>query len=381
MLVRQKVRKKIRKDSKMASFWLNKPVNTSSKVEIILSRDKLLQQVSNEIDNAKLKLEIEIVDLTDNTTRIEVLSFINENYDYPNDEFKLEYSLSLFNYFLQSDCIPIVFYSKKLHKMVGFILGIKKQMIIENKSFPSIEVNFLCILNQLRDLHLSSYMINVLTKKAVENDTTIAIYTVGKEIKVPAFCRKQYFHLPINYSVLKETGMIDPKLQEKTIEIDHCISYYNCNDETITEEFVEGIQNKVEEFSKINYVLYDEKSRYQVREWFTNPVFHVFDCNNNFYCFYRLDTKHKESGKLLKNGYLYVYTSFGKELRESIKKIRSYCKEHDIFDMITVVDPFGFSVQEYTKLGFLKGTGCLNYYYYNLRVPKMAPSECGFVTI
>jgi hypothetical protein len=144
---------------------------------------------------------------------------------------------------------------------------------------------------------------------------------------------------------------------------------------------VEDIQNKVKEFSKTNYVLYDEKSKDQVREWFTNPVFHVFDCNNNFYCFYRLDTKHKESGKLLKNGYLYVYTSFGKELRESIKKIRSYCKEHDIFDMITVVDPFGFSVQEYTKLGFLKGTGCLNYYYYNLRVPKMAPSECGFVTI
>lgn len=378
MLVRQKIRKKIRKDNRMASFWLNKPVNTSSKVEIILSKDKLLQQVSDEIEHAKLKLEIELVDLTDNTTRIEVLSFINENYDYPNDEFKLEYSLSLFNYFLKSDCIPIAFYSKKLHKMVGFILGIKKEIIIENKLFPSIEVNFLCIINQLRDLHLSSYMINVLTKKAVDNDTTFAIYTVGKEIKVPAFCRKQYFHLPINYGVLKETGMIDPNTQENTIKIDHCISYYNCNNEIITEEFVEGIQKKVKEFRKANYILYDEKSRDQVREWFTNPVFHVFDCNNKIYCFYRLDTKHKESGKLLRNGYLYVHTSLGKD---ALKKIRLYCKEHDIFDMITVVDPFGFSVQEYTKLGFLKGTGLLNYYYYNLRVPKMAPSECGFVTI
>jgi hypothetical protein len=96
---------------------------------------------------------------------------------------------------------------------------------------------------------------------------------------------------------------------------------------------------------------------------------------------------------VIRNGYMYVNTdlcpspspnALGTALgtgADCIKKIGQYCKKHDIFDMITIVDPFGLSVEEYMDYGFLKGTGYLNYYYYNLKVPKLSPKECGFVTI
>jgi hypothetical protein len=162
-----------------------------------------------------------------------------------------------------------------------------------------------------------------------------------------------------------------------TVDID--LNYYNCNNRVVSEQFMYDVYIKVNEYNKATYALYDEKTLTKVREWFRNPAFHVFEFKSGISCFFRLDTKHKESKKLIRNGYMYVNTHVqGWHL---IQKIAEYCKKNDIFDMITIVDPFGLSVEEYMNIGFLKGTGFLNYYYYNVQIPKLLPKECGFVTI
>jgi hypothetical protein len=377
MPVRQKTRKKIKKNSNM-SFWKDKPVKTSTNIQVVLEKDVLLKKICNEINDCKFKLTTEYVDVTDVSTQIKLLEFINANYDYEQDEFKLEYSLSLLKYFFQDDCIPLAFYS--LGRMVGFILGAKKQMVVNKNEFTSIEVNFLCILGQLRDLHLSSYMINVLTKHALERDIITAIYTVGKDIKAPAFCKKRYYHLPINYKLLKEIGMIDMNCKEivSDSKSKHEIVYYHCDDVKVSKEFINNMQVTMQNFHNASHLLYDKKSFVQIKEWFENPAFHVFFIDNDFFCLYRLDTKDKKSGRLCKNGYVYTYNTLNYHL---IERIREYCKEHNIFDLITVVDPFGIDKDDYQKIGFLPGTGRLNYYYYNLKVPRMSTRECGFVTI
>lgn len=378
MQVRKKTRKKIKKNNRMTSFWEGKPVRTSTNIQIVVEKELLLQKVCDEINNCKFNLITEYVDLTDMSTQIKLLEFINANYDYAQDEFKLEYSLSLLKYFVQDDCIPLAFYSSG--RMVGFILGAKRQMVINNFEFASIEVNFLCILSQLRDLHLSSYMINVLTKHAVERGIITAIYTVGKDIKAPAFCKKRYYHLPINYKVLKEIGLIDMNCKEmfSDLKTNKDIVYYHCNDVKVSEEFLHNVQVTMQNFHCASHLLYDKKTLAQIKEWFENPAFHVFFIDDDFFCLYRLDTKDKKSGRLCKNGYMYTYNTLNYHL---IEHIREYCKEHNIFDLITLVDPFGIDKDEYKKVGFLPGTGSLNYYYYNLKVPRMSTRECGFVTI
>jgi hypothetical protein len=123
---------------------------------------------------------------------------------------------------------------------------------------------------------------------------------------------------------------------------------------------------------------------------FQNPAFYTFIFKNKDGCItdmvsiYKLDTVDRRCNVNCRNGY--VYSCFFENDKvaykfEVLECISEYCRENDIFDMITVVDCFGLSEKNYYTNKFLKGSGSLHYYFYNVEMFNVNPEDNGLITI
>ena len=164
------------------SFWSNKPLQLNSSLKndnsYILDIDNLLLSIDKEISNSKTCLDYHVITSPNNLLKSELLEFINNNYKAIDSSFTLNYSLSLFNYYITQNTLCILFYPHKkkpetitTQNMIGFICGRPQIIYVKDecsfKQHQTIDVNYLCLIKQLRNLHVSSYIINILTKAFV----------------------------------------------------------------------------------------------------------------------------------------------------------------------------------------------------------------------
>jgi len=220
------------------SFWLSKPVGISNikysnnnytfNSSYILDPDTLLSHVEKEISSNKIQLDYHLIMSPNQTIQSEILSFINEHYnDDESNVLALQYSEELFDYYMTSNTLCALFYPKgKLPEldnittknMIGFLCGRPQTLFIKDsnnadlfKKYDNIDINFLCVVKNLRNLHISSHIINIMTKECLLNfNKTIncAAYTVSKKLKVDNFSKKTFYHRPLNVENLIDSDLI-----------------------------------------------------------------------------------------------------------------------------------------------------------------------------
>lgn len=394
----------------MNNFWKNKPVVVTNEkkscFKTILDKNTLLSQINNDIISCKIKLDYNI--LTDDCTAVDnTLAFINTNYISKGSSVTLKYSRDLYMYFCEGKNICIGFYPKqRSSQMVGFIMGKPIKVHIEGEQIDTLEVNFLCLLPELRSLHVSSYMISVLSKVCLEEFNIVsAVYTVGKKLAISNFCKKHYYHRPLDMTKMIEAGLLN-KMYSTTVarkvystfnykkDTRKHIEYYN--NQPITEVVLYEIIEKLMLYNKRTFSVFDVKTASSIENLFKNPAFHTFvikddtGCIKDMVSIFQLDTVDIKCNASCRNGYVYSYffddyyadEKFSRSYKfDVIERISKYCADNKILDMITIVDCFGLSEGEYYTNKFMKGSGTLYYYFYNAEISKINREKNGLVTI
>jgi len=402
------------------SFWTNKPVRINKQEftsNLIVSADTLLENSDNEIKMSKIQLDYDVVLNPDDDCKNNLLKFINDNYGDDNSNLVLQYSKNLLDYFINPDSLCIVFYSKekKYDKMIGLIVAKKHNLVIrddvlEFKTYNCIDIDFLCLIKQLRNLHVSSYMINVVTKECMlqyDKQVPCAVYTVNKRLKVDNFCKKTYYHRPLQIENLLLTDMLDvndndnlnfeqtTKLLKKLY---NTFSYnkdffknYNLEYYTTSNNLDHNlIHDNLLNYNKVNHDIYEYKSRSDIEKMLSNPVFHKFIIKNktgdivDFVCLYNLDTYNIKTKTSSRNGHFYsmfLHDNSSTYMSYVLEIISEYCYKNNVFDLLTIMNVLNVKPEEYKFYKLLRGSASLYYYVYNIEIPFIQSHKNGLVTI
>ena len=385
------------------SFWMNKPVYVEqkqiNKCEQILTNDELLKYISNELENTRIKLNYSIKNLNQlsETEQYKILNFINANYISSTDnDFKLLYSLDLLKYYADN-ALLIEFYPKSnsYNNVVGYIIGKSHETIIDQKNINCLEVNFLCIIPELRNLGLSGFMINTLTKESILNyNISVAHYTIFSEIKSPHFSKKKIYYRIINIPKLLNTGFINNDanipLYKKIYNTfsyrknNTNIVYINGNDhENVNDHFIDTLYNRYIEYAHNTYDIYNYISFEDFKKTFYNKSFHHFIIYNNsgeivaYVCMFNINILNTHTNLTYNSGYLYNMF-FEIQIEDTLEYIHEYIYNNDIFDVITFTDIFYF---DYNNIKCIPGSGYLHYYLFNSKVKKIENYKNGLITI
>jgi hypothetical protein len=369
----------------MSNFWADKPVSVDGRrpVSQILSAEDLLTKISADISGSKMVLRPTVymgADL-DAGAKDVLLEFLNTNY-VGSDRTKLLYSAELFGYYL-ADAIVIEFRPEKNDKLVGLIVGRRRLLNVASVEMGFLEVNFLCLIKPLRNLHLAPLMIAILTRECVNRySISVATYTISAKIASKPFGKKQAFHRPLKLRRLVETGFFPDYYPQ----FEKCCKFNNKSSAKMgyfngSTEIPDGLYSLLTEFNKKTYAIFDAKSEDEMRAIFQNSAFHNFvfydgDRVVNYVCLYRLDTYNKIKMQAYKNGYFYI-SCIGSDKRGVMDSVAEYCYKNDIFDVLTMTDDGSNS----DTLKFIHGTGYTNFYLFNMSVPPIENSTNGLVTI
>jgi len=369
----------------MSNFWADKPVCVDGRRPIgqIFSAEELVAKISRDISGSKIVLRPTVhmsCDL-DIEAQAVLLDFLNTNY-VGSDRTKLMYSAALFSYYL-ADAIVIEFRPEKNDKLVGLIVGRRRLLNVASVETGFLEVNFLCLIKPLRNLHLAPLMIAILTRECVNRyNISVATYTISAPIASKPFGKKQAFHRPLKLQRLVDTGFFPDYYSqfEKCCKFNNkssCVMRY-FNGST---EMPDGLYSVLTEFNKKTYAIFDAKSEDELRAIFVNSAFHNFvfyesDRIVNYICLYRLDTYNKIKMQAYKNGYVYI-SCVSSDKRGVNDSVAEYCYKNDIFDVLTMTDDGSNSA----TLKFIDGTGFTNFYLFNMSVPPIENSKNGLVTI
>jgi hypothetical protein len=369
----------------MSTFWADKPVSVDGRRPVgqILSAEDLLTKITADISGSKMVLRPTVhmsADL-DTGAQAVLLDFLNTNY-VGSDRTKLMYSAALFSYYL-ADAIVIEFRPEKNDKLVGLIVGRRRLLNVASVEMGFLEVNFLCLIKPLRNLHLAPLMIAILTRECVNRyNISVATYTISAKIASKPFGKKQAFHRPLKLNRLVETGFFPDyypqfekccKFNNKSVSV---VRYFNGST-----DYPEGLYDMVSKFNKKSYAIFDAKSEDELRAIFLNSAFHNFvfytgDRVASYVCLYRLDTYNKIKMQAYKNGYVYI-SCVESDKRGIMDSVAEYCYKNDIFDVLTMTDD-GSNAD---TLKFIEGTGYTNFYLFNMSVPPIENSKNGLVTI
>jgi len=384
--------------------------------------NSLLNNIIRELDINQYALEYVCIthyDLT-NEAKNDILDFINRNYKSNERRFNLRYSSFLLDYFLSRNTLSIAFFLKNtiddesnidFKKMIGFISGTKRSFNILKNTFNGVEVDFLSLHYEFRHLHVSSYMINILTKECIrvfKGEVNCAFYTIGKVIKRDHFSFVCYQHRPLNIERLLYQNMIQDSFHDPVYKkiyntfsypahflTSRKLQYYN--GQPISLEIAQEISEKINIYNEQKHDVYDVKTVTDIMDMFDNKAFHHFIiCDNDdnivdYMCMYLLETV-IDNTKVCRNGYVYcmfINTKCAQSYANSLQQIYpdsllsifeyvcDFCKKQDIFDIVTTTAMF----EDGAKSKLLPGTGQLYYYMYNIQLPYIKSERNGLVTI
>lgn len=386
------------------NFWLNKPVSViqdPQQVTILLSAKDIQPILFNDINYNPFGIQYKILNLKtldDNKINF-ILDFINQHYVVSDDEkFKLIYSKDLFTFYAQ-DTLLLEFYPKNNDKnIIGYIIGKRSDFVLFNNLYTGSEVNFLCIVPKLRNLGISSYMINVLSYEIlVGYNILVSHYTVGTKINSPSFSTKPMYHRILNIPTLYTAEFIKNTNFNELAQIFNTFQYpsllyrlqyfnYNPHNKSfINKNLVQILYQEYIKYSKSTYDVYENVPLDEFERTFYNNAFHhfiIYNKNNDivsYICLFRLDTCNTSTQTTYRAGYYYyMFFKQQKSILYYLEFINEYIYKNDIFDMITFTDIFDIDI---STMKCVKGTGQLSYYFYNLQSPLIKNNKNGLITI
>ena len=372
------------------SFWERQPTaaaaTAATAASQILAAGELLSRIAAELDRSKIKLDYRtVIGVPEEPA---VLEFLNANY-LESTQSRLQYSDSLVSFFLH-DAVTVIFHAKGApERIIGIICGARTTLFGLAGGVPSLNVNFLCLTPKLRSMHLAPYMIGVLTKESVERfGICVAHYTIGGVIKAPNFGRKQIYHRPLHIRSLVAGGFfdVDVKQYERVyntfVRVRPVQHIHRVADEAVAPLATE-MRAVYAGYSAKAYDVYEIPPFERI---LTSPAFHTFLFRDDagkltdFLSLYRLDSRGARGS--YRNGYLYALALSDTRnlyLGTVIETVASHSMKFNIFDMLTLADML--PVKDYGSLKFMKGTGSLGYYMFNMAMPAVENKRNGLVAV
>ncbi len=389
------------------SYWESNPVkiNNSNKFKQICLNDVILSKVENDIHTHHYKLYTKVNDPKIGPNII--CDFINMHYvDSKNEKFKFIYTPEIIEYFMEN-AITICFYNQEPNsipnpQIIGLIIGKRENLIIgshitDSQIIETAEVNFLSTHIKVRKNNLAPLMISMyLRESIIRNNISTGHFTIGYEIKAPAYGKKYFYHYPINTKKLIKSEFMtennilhylanktETKLNDKLK-----IIYINQNLNMPSDTIINLLYRNILSYNKIKYTICEFKTFDEFKKLFQKSFFHHFiivenneNCENiklcDYICMYRLDTINTSNSISYSNGYIYM-GFFEDSIKDIIKYVGEFVRIYKIFDLISWSDFFDI---EPNSNDFLIGTGYLNYYMFNSLVPYIENSSNGMVTI
>lgn len=407
------------------SFWINKPVNKENhfykiKNKQIISNKDLYTSSKKESEILKKHLDIHYYVLEKNKKTLNFLQkFLENNYNNTTDNFINIYNISLLHYSLPKNSVILVAYKKRkiddiyIEVPIGLITGKRVRIFIENKTKNMIEVNYLCVTEEYRGNHLSSFLISKIIQLGIEKykDTYTGLYTTTNPIaKIKQYTKKKFYHRPINLNLLISLTIIhDIKKNDKIYNMlsDFYLDEEFIKDKQLTlfsrkkyndeqyKELINIIYNKLKQYNKTNYKIYKKFNKNEIDKLLKNTSFTnfiIFDklsgTVTDFLSFYKIDclNQNNKNHKIeyYKDGNLYCYFfqhNSSEYLMPLLNYIMYYIKINEIYDIVTIIDNFSYTSEIYKKYKYLPGDISMNYYMYNLQIQNMEKNFVNLVTI
>jgi hypothetical protein len=345
-------------------------------MELINTQEEVFENVSNLIESSKFKFDYKIVD----ETYLDIIvDFINKNYSTRNSEFSLIYTPELIKYYL-IDSLPMLFYAKD--KLVALIIGKDINLMSFNKNIETLEGNFMCIIPQLRNLHLPRIIIAYLVREGIKRNS-VGYYTTSYKINNDSMCIKNFKHRPINYNQLLKLDVLDndnyyKKIYNKFIYPDN-FKQFKIN-KTINDNQIEEITNKINLYQKDHFDVYELISTDMIKKINnTDSIVKFIISNNNninieaFISFYRLDILNKTLNKPIRILHLYHYFCNG-NIADYLEYIGEYMKNNNICDMFRTT--LNINSKQYFESG-----GELYYHLWNVKPFTIEETKVNLIII
>lgn len=392
------------------NYWNSSPIKVISKSNSKLNyfqmipNDILLNNMENFINNHKYKLNYKIND--PDVSLSQICNFIN-NYYNDDNEYKFLYPMDTIRYF-QTNSMILTFYSKD--KMIGLIIGKKSSLYIENILFNTVEANFLTLHPKIRNKNLTPLVISLLVKELIKNySISVAHYTINNPIQAPYYSLKYYYHRMINIPKLLSNNFL-PNTNIQLNELEQIYNNFDNNylpkqqiiyinkkykhyNNTILSKFIkfsnliELIYKNINNYSSNTYTIYQYKTLEEITQLFDSDSFYHFIFIEqigtfnykikNYICVNTLETQIILSKNSYINGYIYM-GFYLDSIDHCIEKLSEFVFEHKLFDVITWSDFFNITN---SCVKFVKGTGFLKYYLYNIQITTISNQFNGLVTL
>lgn len=350
----------------MHEFWNKQPV----------PQDKIVFEKDGEIDSSR-ELRYEKNPLPEgyewsSCTVEELCEFLKENY-IRDDFFEFHYSKELVKWAIQPsgyrDEWNLAIRKKNDKKLVSFMSGIPLRVRVNEKTLNMLQINFLCVSEQLRDSKFTPILIGELKRRMNLQDIWQGVYTVVKRLPTP-IAKVRYWHRLINVKKLNRVGFSNAREQAYRI-------LGTSQFREMTEHDIPRVTQMLRDHLKKFKLSLDIDESY-VKHWILPRKDTVYtylnDEKDQFATFYSLDYVHKLSGETIKQAY--TFYNVGNCLKDAIIMARN--RGFDVYNCINV----GVDEEELREHKFMEGTGHNHYYLWNWKISEeIQPKNIGFVII
>lgn len=371
-------------------FWGTQPIDISKNT---FNNAELVKPVNIQQEPYKLPDDFEwyIFDITNNSTT-DLTTIYDFLLSYYVDDVDAQRRFHYSKEFLQWILTPPNYYKDLLlgikykGKIVATIFGIPTTMKIFEKVISTIEINFLCVHNTLRNKRLTPVLIKEITRRTNLHGINQAFYTTS--IDLPnTLVKCSYYHRPLNIQKLLDLNFID---KPEKVSVNGLTKFYKTLDDTTIN--IRKIEPK--DFTQCCVLLNEYQQQFKIATLFNQEEFNahfsfkpnvietyvVFNNNNitdliSFYFIPSKITNNKYTD--LRKAYLYYYFNTETPLDILVNNGLHLMKLNKI-DVVNCVKQYNNDIF-IDKLKFREGTGALNYYLFNWQCPPVISSDIGFV--
>ncbi len=313
-------------------------------MEIIDSPDKFLEKNLQLIESSSIQFNYKILD---DTNINEIINFVNLYYFERDEELAVFYTHDILKYYLINS-IPMFFYGKKYpDKPVALVIGRRADIMSYNNLLGAIEVNFFCIIPQLRKLNLPklfrAYFIKECSKK-YNNDVKYSYFTTDYKLNVEPICYKKCVHRYINFNNLCRLDQIHPT--ENTPIYKKLYSKFNYPENfkkykistTFELNQIDEITNKINSYQNNHFDIYEYIYSDTIKNINKYDCFYKFVITDNdniksVIIFYRNDMIHKKLNEPIRTLRLYYYFADG-NIVDYLEYVGDYLKNNNICDTL-----------------------------------------------
>lgn len=380
-------------------FIQDGPTKTPSKdLHAPLIPNKPVSEIRQEPYNMPKGFSWTDLDILDEEDRLQVYDLLNRNYVEDDDAmFRFDYS----HEFLEWALTPPG-YSKSLHlgvrsdtskKLVAFISAVPATVRAYETSFPTMEINFLCVHKKLRSKRLAPVLIKEITRRVNLTGVFQAVYTAGVVLPGPvSTCR--YYHRTLNAKKLVDIGFTRPpkrmtmarmaklyKLPNTTstvglrpMELKDCKSACELLNQTHLKRFQLVVKYSLEDFT--HWFL---PRKGCISSFVATKEVNGEEIVTDMISYYHLHSSviGNPNYSHLRAAYSFFNVATTVELVDLMRDALILAKEEgmDVFNALEQMDNASF----FEKLMFGKGDGNLNYYLYNWCCPTLKSGDVGIV--